>query len=189
ITKVPGTGGDALRAIQSLPGVARPPAIAGLLIVRGSSPQDTNIFFDGALVPIVYHFGGLSSVVPTELIERIDFFPGNFSARYGRVTGGAIDVALRSPNTSCTGAYGRALPASEDENNCYHGLAQLDLIDGRMLLQGPIADDWSFALAARRSWLDAWLGPVLEASGAGVTAAPVYYDYQAFVEHRPSNRQ
>lgn len=189
ITKVPGTGGDALRAIQSLPGVARPPALAGLLIVRGSSPQDTNYFFDGALVPIVYHFGGLSSVVPTEMLDRLDFYPGNFSTRFGRVTGGAIDVGLRSPNTSCNADYGRKLPEGEDPKDCYHGLIQADLIDTRVLVQGPIAKDWSFAIGGRRSWVDAWLKPALESAGAGVTTAPVYYDYQAFVEYRPNPRQ
>lgn len=189
ISKVPGTGGDALRAIQSLPGVARPPALAGLLIVRGSSPQDTNYFFDGALAPLVYHFGGLSSVVPTELLDRIDFYPGNFSSRFGRVTGGVVDVGLRSPDTSCNADYGKALPLSENKNDCFHGLAQVDLIDGRVLIQGPIAKDWSFALAGRRSWLDAWLGPALTAAGAGVTTAPVYYDYQGIVEYKPNTRQ
>ena len=43
MTRIPGTSGDALRSLQSLPGVARPPGIAGLLIVRGSAPQDTQI--------------------------------------------------------------------------------------------------------------------------------------------------
>lgn len=185
ISKVPGTGGDALRSIQSLPGVARPPGLAGLLIVRGSGPQDTNTYIDGALVPIIYHFGGLSSVVPTELLDKIDFYPGNFGTRYGRVMGGIVDVGLRSPDTECTDSKGNLT----GESDCYHGLAQVDLIDARALLQGPITDDWSFALAGRRSWVDAWLKPVLEEAGAGVTTAPVYFDYQAIVEHKPSPTQ
>lgn len=182
IAKVPGTGGDALRSIQSLPGVARPPGLAGLLIVRGSSPNDTNVFIDGALVPLVYHFGGLSSVVPTELLDRIDFYPGNFSAKYGRVMGGVVDVALRTPDTLCTGDYGKPL----DEDGCFHGFLQVDLIDTRVLLRGPITDDWSFAIAGRRSWIDTWVTPVLEEAGAGVTSAPVYHDYQIIVENRPN---
>jgi TonB family protein len=185
ISRIPGTGGDALRSIQSLPGVARPPGLAGLLIVRGSAPQDTNTFIDGALVPLIYHFGGLSSVIPTELIDSIDFYPGNFAAKYGRVMGGVIDVGLASPNTSCTEDYGKPFETeSQQTNDCYHGLAQVDLIDGRLMLQGPIAKDWSFAVGARRSWVDAWLKPVLEQAGAGVTTAPVYYDYQVFVERK-----
>jgi TonB family protein len=186
IARIPGTGGDALRSVQSLPGVARAPGLAGILIVRGSSPQDTATFIDGTEVPLIYHFGGLSSVVPTELLDRIDFYPGNFSARYGQFQGGIVDVALRSPSTRCTGPYAKPI----DKKGCYHGFAELDLINGRFLLEGPLGPlkDWSFAVAARRSWFDTWLKPVLEAADAGVTTAPVYYDYQFMAENRPSPR-
>jgi len=184
IDRIPGTSGDALRSLQSLPGVARPPGLAGLLIVRGSAPTDTQVYVDGALVPLVYHFGGLSSVVPTELLDKIDFYPGNFSARYGRVGGGIVDVGLRSPDTQCTGPYG----AATDRKGCFHGMAQIDLIDGRLMLQGPLpVKDWTFAVAGRRSWIDLWLKPVLESSGSSVTAAPVYYDYQLLVDHKTSS--
>lgn len=184
IDRIPGTRGDAIRAIENFPGVARPPGLAGILIVRGSAPNDTVTFVDGVGVPLIYHFGGLSSVIPTELLDRIDFYPGNFSSKYGRVMGGVVDVGLRSPNTQCNGPY--ATPS--DKKGCYHGLRQLDLIDGRMLLEGPLpfAKKWTFAVAARRSWFDTWLKPVLEATGAGVTNAPVYYDYQGILETKPS---
>jgi TonB family protein len=174
INRIPGTSGDALRSLQNLPGVARPPAFSGLLIVRGSAPQDSMTFVDGVYVPIVYHFGGLSSVVPTEMLDKIDFFPGNFSARYGRVMGGIVDVGLRSPKSD-----GR-----------YHGLAQFDLIDGRVLLEGPVPllKGWNFIVGGRRSWVDLWLKPVLTQTGAGVTTAPVYYDYQGFIETKPTAR-
>ncbi|WP_437282152.1 TonB-dependent receptor [Sorangium sp. So ce375] len=170
IDRIPGTGGDALRSLQSLPGVAR--SGFGLLIVRGSAPQDTLTFIDRTPVPIIYHFGGLSSVVPTEMLEKIDFYPGNFSAVYGRAMGGIVDVGLRSPK----------------QDGKYHGVVQLDLIDGRLLLEGPVPylKDWKFIAAGRRSWVDAWLGPVLKEAGSSVTQAPVYYDYQFVLEGRPS---
>src|SRR5258708_5009665 len=64
-------------------------------------------------------------------------------------------------------------------------MAQADLIDGRLMLQGPLpAKDWSFAVAGRRSWIDVWLKPVLVNAGSSVTAAPVYYDYQVLVDHK-----
>ncbi len=172
IERIPGTNGDALRSIQNLPGVARPPSIAGLLIVRGSAPQDTQTFIDGTPVPLIYHFGGLSSVVPTELLEKIDFYPGNFSTQYGRVQGGIVDAGLRSPK----------------DDGKYHGMVQVDLIDARALAEGPIPllKGWHFTAAGRRSYVDAWLGPLLTASGAGVTQAPVYYDYQFLAETRPT---
>lgn len=169
LARIPGTNGDALRAIQNLPGVARPPAIAGLLIVRGAAPNETNIYVDGTLVPLVYHFGGLSSVIPTEMLEKIDFYPGNFSTYYGRVTGAIVDVGVRDPKVR--------------KDRSIHGLAQADLIDARVLAEGPVFNTgWTFAVAGRRSYVDLWLGPVLEKSGAGVTTAPVYYDYQAVLQ-------
>jgi hypothetical protein len=66
-------------------------------------------------------------------------------------------------------------------------VAQVDLIDGRLLLEGPIGRDWSFIAGVRRSWVDAWITPVLEEAEAGVTSAPVYYDYQFIAEHKPSS--
>jgi TonB family protein len=169
LSRIPGTNGDALRAIQNLPGVARPPAIAGLLIVRGASPNETNVYVDGTLVPIVYHFGGLSSVIPTEMLEKIDFYPGNFSSYYGRVTGAIVDVGVKNPTVR--------------KDKKIHGLAQADLIDARFLVEGPIAETgWNFTVAGRRSYVDLWLKPVLEKAGAGVTTAPVYYDYQLMLQ-------
>jgi TonB family protein len=182
IERIPGTNGDALRSLQSLPGVARAPGFAGLLIVRGSSPEGTLTSVDGADVPFIYHFGGLSSAIPTELLERIDFYPGNFSARYGRAGGGIVDVALRSPDTRCYDEKGKVI---DTKNDCYHAMIQLDLIDARALVQGPLPiKGWSFAAAGRRSWIDTWLRPVLEEAGSSVTSAPVYYDYQLMAEHK-----
>jgi len=172
INRIPGTSGDALRSIESLPGVARPAGISGGLMVRGSEPYDSQIFVDGVYVPLIYHFGGLSSAVPTELLSKIDLYPGNFSARYGRALGGIIDVGIRSPR-------------SDD----YHGLAQVDQIDARLMVEGPVPllDGWSFAAAGRRSYFDLWLGPALEELGAGVTQAPRYWDYQILLERRWRN--
>ena len=99
VMHIPGTGGDALRSVQNLPGVARPSFLSGDLIVRGSAPGDTQVFADGTGLPLLYHFGGLSSVIPTEMLDRIDFYPGNFSSQYGRAMGGVVDVGLRSPRT------------------------------------------------------------------------------------------
>ncbi len=165
INRIPGTNGDALKSLQNLPGVGRPPSFIGLLIVRGSAPEDSVYFIDGTPVPLVYHFGGLSSVVPTEMINRLDFFPGNFSAQYGRAMGGVVDVGLISPSKEL------------------HGLAEVDLLDSRVIAQGPLFDTgWRFAIAGRRSYFDLWLGPLLKALQSSVSVSPVYYDYQAILE-------
>lgn len=166
IRKIPGTNGDALRAVQNMPGVARPAGLDGLIIVRGSSPRDSQVMIDGVNAPLAFHFGGLSSVIPSEMLERIDFYPGNFGPEYGRATGGIVDVGVRSPRS-----------------DGLHGLLQVDMLDARVMAEGPIGDKTRFMLGGRRSWLDAWLGGMLQKEGIGVTTAPVYYDYQAMLEH------
>jgi len=168
---VPGTSGDALKVVQALPGVARTPVFSGMIVVRGSSPYGTQTFIDGTFVPAIYHFGGLSSIVPTESIESLDFYPGNFSAKYGRATGGIIDVKLREL----------------DPKEGYHGLAQVDFIDARLMLRGPVpfAKKWAFSVAGRRSHIDAWIGAVMS-KDASFQTAPVYYDFQAFAETKPT---
>jgi TonB family protein len=170
---VPGTGGDALKAIEAMPSVARAPALSGMVIVRGSGPAGTQKFVDGTFVPNLYHFGGLTSVVPTEMIEAIDFYPGNFSVEYGRATGGIMDVRLREMQ----------------HDGEYHGLAQVDMIDARVMARGPVPllRGWDFQIGARRSHVDAWIGPLLE-GGVGVRTAPVYYDWQGFLETKPTAR-
>lgn len=173
LSRIPGTNGDALRGLQNLPGVARPPGLAGILLVRGAAPQDTQTFVDGTQIPLIYHFGGLSSVVPTEMLDKIDFYPGNFSTQYGRVMGGIVDVSIRSPKT----------------DGKYHGLAQADFVDARVLAEGPVPGTKNkirFIAGARRSYIDTWLGPVLRSAGAGVTQAPVYWDYQLGIEANPT---
>jgi TonB family protein len=162
IRNAPGTNGDLLRSVENLPGVARPAGLDGQLIVRGSDPRDTGVFVDGTWIISAYHFGGITSVIPSELIERLDFYPGNFSPEYGRLQGGIVELEMRSPRKDHLG-----------------GLLQMDLLDARAIVEGPITKTTRFALAGRRSWVDAWIG---SAAGDSIVAAPVYYDYQAMLE-------
>ena len=172
LTLSPGTSGDALRAVQNLPGVARAPALSGLLVVRGNADQTTPVFVDGLWIANIYHFGGLSSVVPTEMLDEVNFYPGNFSVHYGRALAGVVDTHLRETR----------------DDGLYHGLAQVDLIDARVMAEGPVPllKGWNFIGGLRRSHVDAWLAPLLNDRNTYITAAPVYYDYQLIFDRRPT---
>jgi TonB family protein len=169
---VPGTMGDPLRAVQSLPGVARPPYGMGLLVVRGASPADSGVFLDGLALPALYHFLVGPSVVPAQLVGRIDFFPGGFGVRYGRITAGAIDVTTREP------------PLSRQ----IHGAVEISPLDGSLLVETPVGARTSITVGARRSALDFILPAVVpERPGSTfATAVPAYWDYQARIDHLPA---
>lgn len=170
LTRIPGTRGDALRAVELLPGVARPPFGIGLLIVRGAAPQDSEFFIDGIPVPLIYHFGGLTSVYNSYMLERIDFYPGNFSVRYGRRTGGILEVTTRDP-----------------ARDTIHGVAEISVIDTFITLEGPITDKIQISGGLRRSLLDL-IFPAVAPDDIGIRQAPVYLDYQFKLNFLPTKR-
>src|SRR4051812_7596131 len=104
LTSVPGTFGDPIRVIQTLPGIQRAPFGLGLLLIRGSNPDDTGIFIDGHEVPGLFHFLGGPSIFNAEMLESIDLYPGGFPARFGRHHGGAVALELRP--TKSDGIHG-----------------------------------------------------------------------------------
>lgn len=167
VRRIPGTGGDIVRVVQNLPGVARAPGLAGLLIVRGSAPQDTRVYLDGDEIPAPYHFLGGPAVINSEMIDSLEFFPGNFSAYYGRAIGGVVDLSTRSPNTERI-----------------HGIAEVDLLDTTVLVEGPVTKDFSVAISGRRSYFDVFLPLILPKDGPDVFVAPRYYDTQLWLSYK-----
>jgi TonB family protein len=161
LTTVPGTQGDVLKVIQDFPGVARAPFGLGLLIVRGSAPQDTVVYMDGVQIPQLFHFLALTAVVNSDVISGLDFFPGNFSAYYGNAMGGAVEIHTRDPKHD------------------WHGAGHVDLYDGAAMVEGPVGNG-SFFASVRRSWVDQVLKLAVP---NGLTVAPVFYDYQTKYVH------
>lgn len=96
--QVPGTSGDALKVVQSMPGVARPPPGSAELIVWGAAPHDTRVFVDGVPIPALYHVGGWRASVAGELVSEIALEPGAFGAAHGDAIGGIVDVATEVPD-------------------------------------------------------------------------------------------
>ncbi len=168
VKRIPGTQGDTLKAIQNLPGVARASFGGGAIAVWGSSPGDTRTYVDGVQIPVLFHFGGLRSTVSSEIIEDLRFLPGGYSADYGRGTGGVILIGTKRPRA-----------------DGIHGFAQVDLIDGSLMIEGKLAKNLTFSVGARRSWIDAFL-PIFTTSDFQLS--PVYYDYQARLSWRATPR-
>ncbi len=169
IDKVPGGAGDPLTVVQNFAGVARSD-FGGQVIVRGSAPEDSKVFLDGAEVPLIYHFGGLRSVIPVGILDSIEFYPGNFSPMYGRLTGGVIDVRLKDVKPKKVGGY-----------------ADVSLLDTGLYLETPIGDKGGIALAARRSYFDAIIvAAVPDNAPVSVLTAPRYYDFQLLGSYRPA---
>lgn len=166
INNLPGTQGDALKAIQNFPGVARTPFGAGGLVIRGASPSDSQVFLGYHEIPNLFHFGALTSVFNSDILAQIDFIPGNFDSRFGDAIGGVVNVQPR-----------------RGRRDGFHGYIDSDLFDTGLMLEGPIGKG-SFVLSGRRSYIDALL-PALIPDDANLdfNVAPRYYDYQALLDY------
>jgi hypothetical protein len=173
LSRVPGTFGDAIRVVQRLPGVQRAPFGLGAVLVRGGSPEDSTILIDGHLTRYLFHLGAGPSVLNTDIVERLEFYPGGQGARFGRAIAGAIDVVTKDPAT--------------DE---WSGKASVDLLATSFRLEGPLTEDKKVAVffAGRTSYIAEVLnvGDVVTQAVAGdninlLTLAPRYADYQGKV--------
>ena len=160
---LPASGNDPLRAVSSLPGVARVPFGLGGLALRGAAPRDSSVFLDGIEVPLLYHFGGLASFVPVGVIGEVQLEPSGFGARWGRATGGVVIASTRSPPSDRWRTGG-----------------ELSLIHAAAMAQGPAPGGGSLLVAARRSYVDA----ILAAAPIDLTLAPRYLDAQVRWESR-----
>lgn len=174
ITRIPGSRGDALQSVKSLPGIANASARGsgpGQIVIRGSAPEDSKITIDGILVPALYHFFGFQSVLPSAFIDSIEYVPGGFGAEEGNATGGVINVKTRGEQSDHT-----------------KGFAELSFVNLAGLVTGPISKSHKlyFAVAARRSLIDLVLPLALpDDANLSFTAAPIYYDAQLRVDWYP----
>jgi TonB family protein len=173
IRRVPGTFGDPVRVIQTLPGAARTPFGTGLLVIRGANPEDSGVYVDGIRIPIVYHLTGTTSVIAPDLIDSVDYLPGGYGVQYGRTMGGTIDVKTKNE-------------FAEDGKLSFGA----DILDSQVFYEGKVGKNkkHGIAVGARRSYVDLFI-PVFTAD-TGFNLKPRYHDYQLkWVPELPGEQQ
>lgn len=169
---MPGSfGGDPVRAAQNLPGVGQSGGGAEI-IVQGASPDDTGYFINGHRVPLVFHFGGLTSVVIPQAVERVDLLPSGYGPEYSKAIGGIINLQVKDP-----------------KNDRQHGFAYIDLLTSGAMFEGPLSDKSSYLVAGRYSYV----GYVLKAVASSnddfeLTTAPTSADALAIYRRELNDR-
>lgn len=165
--RVAGTQGDVLKIVENMPGVARASAGSGQVVVWGASPEDTRVYVDDVRVPLLYHFGGLRSVINTDLVQSVELTPGGYGSSHGRGLGGLITVELKEP-----------------DQKRLRGAAQLDLLDASIAANGRLGKGWTFAGAARKSHLERSLDVATDRDVGAFFPIPIYHDAQLRIQRR-----
>lgn len=163
---MPGAGYDPVKAVQNLTGVAQ--TQGAQIVIQGSAPDDTGYMVNQHQIPLVFHFGGLSSVVMPNAVESVDYLSAGYGPEYGRAIGGLVGLNTRSPKT-----------------DRLHGLAYLDIFNSGAMVEGPINSKQSFLFAARKSYIGTVLAKVLEdEEGFNFTVAPTFSDVTGIYEYK-----
>jgi hypothetical protein len=171
LQRIPGAGGDLVKALTVMPGVVNlqiPLGYSGV-VIRGSSPQDSRVFVDDFEIPVLFHNIGFRAILPAESIASLDYIPGGFDVAYGRASSGIVALGTRN------GADRRSAQA------------EVSFIDGGLIAQGPAGPDTRYMLALRRSTIDFVLPSLIPDSvDLSLTTVPSYWDEQFRIDHKLS---
>ncbi len=173
LQRVPGTGGDIVKALTVMPGVVNlqiPLGYSGV-VIRGASPQDSKVLIDDFEVPVLFHNIGFRAVVPADAIASLEFIPGGYDVAYGRASSGIVSLTTRG--------------GSEDRST----QTEVSMIDGGLLAQGPLGKRTRYMLGLRRSTIDFILPSIIpESVDLSLTTVPSYWDEQLRIDHQLSGR-
>lgn len=173
VRRAPGSAGDVIRVLNSLPSTARFDETWNGLAVRGGNPSETAFLLDGMEISNINHFprqgtsGGGLSMLNTDLLEGVEFMAGGFPARYGGRMSSVVSISTR-----------------EGDRESFQGQADFGMAGFGAVLEGPLGGSGSWLVCARRSWVD------LLVEIADVDAVPVYSDMQGRItlDAGPSDR-
>jgi hypothetical protein len=84
---------DVLLSLQLLPGIQSPNETASGLQIRGSSPDQNLVLFDGIKMYQSGHFFGLISSFNPYVTKNISVFRSGTEARFGDRIGGVLDIS------------------------------------------------------------------------------------------------
>ncbi|WP_286716133.1 TonB-dependent receptor plug domain-containing protein [Thalassolituus sp. UBA2009] len=168
LLKIPGSGNDPLRAIESLPGVTFTGGRTSAPAVRGSSPDDNAYIIDFIPVGYIFHTDS-SSILSDNVVEDFTLETAAFPAQYNNATGAVIDATSRSPY------YDRS-----------QFIIDASLLKAGIFIEQPLSENQSFYIAARQSLFQYYIENFLDDEDFEFTTVPEYYDYQGKYEYRIS---
>ena len=161
IEKNPGGNRDISKVLQSYPGVASTPAFRNDIIVRGGGTSENRFYLDGVEIPNINHFatqgasGGPVGIINVDFIREVNFYSGAFPANRGNALSSVLEL--------------KQVDGNKDKLKFKGSVGASDLA---LTLDGPIGENTSYIMSARRSYLQ-FLFSVI-----GLPFLPTYNDFQ-----------
>ncbi|MDX1958026.1 MAG: TonB-dependent receptor plug domain-containing protein [Leptospiraceae bacterium] len=156
--QTPGTLGDALKSIETLPGVVVPGFGSGEVVIRGSDPRSNLYLVDDLPVYYPFHLLGLNSVLSNHLFASMSLHTGAYSPYYGNALGGVISIKTK-----------------ENVERNFHWFS-LSLFSTQVHIERRFGEKHSLTIAGRVSYIEESYGR-LNLIGEGIRL-PQYNDSQ-----------
>ncbi|MFZ4405387.1 MAG: TonB-dependent receptor [Pseudobdellovibrionaceae bacterium] len=160
---LPGAGGDPVKAVQNLPGVNRVAGFSSNVIIQGSAPKDTKYNIDGHEIPLVFHFGGLTSVITPEAVSEVEYLSAGYGPENSRALGGVINLKTRTAEVT-----------ERDQK----GFFFIDNLKSGGLYEKKLSDTSDILISGRYSYIGLFLKQVLKnRDDFNLTVAPEFADF------------
>lgn len=134
---------DILKMIQNETGVLANEVISGP-VVRGGSPDQNLVLLDDVPLYDYNHLLGFVSIFNSDIINRVDFYKGNFPSKFGGRLSSVIDIKTKDGSRSKWG-----------------GNLTLGLFSQKVELDGPLDSEGRYSVIA--SGRIATLKPLIQA--------------------------
>lgn len=132
---------DIIKSITLLPGIHGEADGAGGFEVRGGNAYQNLVTLDGMTLYNPAHMMGIFSTFNDDAMGRATIYKGPVPASFGGASSSVLETSMRPGNMEK-----------------YHGAATIGILNAKVSAEGPIVKDKvSFAVAARRSYVDAFL--------------------------------
>ena len=126
---------DILRSFQLMPGVSAANENSSGLYVRGSTPDQTLVLYDGFTVYNVEHLFGFFSAFNSNAIKDVQLYKGGFDAEFGGRLASVVEIT-----------------GKEGDRTKFNACGDISLMSTNAFIEFPIGSKASFITAARRSW-------------------------------------
>ena len=167
---LPGFGGenDIIKALALLPGVRSEGDAGGGFEVRGGNASQNHILLDGISLYNPSHLMGIFSTFNDNAISGATLFKGPIPAGFGGASSAVLETTL-----------------APGDMQDFHASLSVGILAAKLKAEGPIVKDkLSFAVTARRSYVDAFLKLVPQYRSTIMN----FYDVTAKLRFQPNSQ-
>lgn len=174
---------DILRSFQLMPGISAANENSSGLYVRGGTPDQVLVLYDGFTVYNVEHMFGFFSAFNSNAIKDVQLFKGGFDAKYGGRLASVVEITGKDGN-----------------QKGFNAAADISMMSVNGFIELPIGNKMTATLSGRRSWKSPLYDKLFDQytdesdesqsgfrlGGGTQQTSSYFYDLNAKLTYRPS---